>query len=134
MRDYKFRGKCLNDCKWYEGYLVIFPNGLNCICYTNGDEFKQVTNIIPETVGQYTGLKDKNGVEIYDGDVVKAESWEPKVFEIQFLEGGFCATYGKIDRCPTDINLFYSSVGCGIEVIGNIYNNPELLEGNTNDR
>ena len=75
---------------------------------------------------QSTGLCDKNGKEIYEGDIVNCADTNPTILEVKFIEGGFCCTSSNI--LPFDINSFYPSIGCRIEVIGNIYENPELLE------
>jgi uncharacterized phage protein (TIGR01671 family) len=77
---------------------------------------------------QYTGLKDKNGKEIYENDLVKSDSHNPAVYQIEFIEGGFCGTRPDLKGFPVDINHFYPSVGCEIEVIGNIYSNPDLIK------
>lgn len=76
---------------------------------------------------EYTGLQDKNGREIYEGDIVYAQGWHPTHYEIRFIEGGFCGWRDDL-RFPTDINIWFDSLGCHIEVIGNIYENPELLK------
>ncbi|HCU01458.1 TPA: hypothetical protein DIC62_01505 [Candidatus Nomurabacteria bacterium] len=76
---------------------------------------------------QFTGLKDKNGKEIFEGNLIAAKNYNPSVYEIKFIEGGFCATHPNLKGYPIDINHFYPSTGCEIEVIGNIYENKDLL-------
>lgn len=76
---------------------------------------------------QFTGLRDKNGREIYEGDIVESKIHNPSKMEIRFIEGGFCAWWGD-DDYPIDINHFYDSKGCCIEVIGNIHENIDLLK------
>lgn len=94
------------------------------------------TFIAPESTAmilmQYTGLKDKNGKEIYEGDIIQDEFYERKA-EVVFLEGAFWLDYKedfgvyntKHKRYQLLANYDYEQV---LEVIGNIYDNPELLE------
>ena len=130
MREIKFRGLRLkkdynssfHDSKFKFGNLLnnqtIGEVGSNLDSYEYAD-------VIPETVGQFTGLKDKNGKDIYEGDVIYSpqhnpEKTEVKFIEVKFIEGGFCMDLGGAN-CPIDINHFYSSSGVKIEVIGNIH-------------
>jgi uncharacterized phage protein (TIGR01671 family) len=81
----------------------------------------EVHNIIPESVGQYTGLTDKNGKEIYEGDVVNGN------LQIHFYNGAFVAVIcGSIPFTDNCYQIYWIVVNeyC---VIGNIYENPELL-------
>lgn len=78
-------------------------------------------------INQYTGLKDKNWVEIYENDIVDWKQSEPSNYEIQFIEWWFCLTRPELEWYTTDISSVYPSYWCQIEVIWNIYENPELL-------
>lgn len=75
------------------------------------------TNVIPL---QFTGLQDKLGGEVYEGDVIESESHNPSKMRIEFIEGGFCAV-GLTPEAkmifPIDINHFYPSGGCTFRVV-----------------
>lgn len=79
-------------------------------------------------VTMWTGLHDRNGKKIFEGDVVRSKSHSPENYNIEFIEGGFCATNPAIEGYPIDINHFYPSTGCDIEVIGNVFEHPNLLQ------
>lgn len=81
---------------------------------------------------QYTGLKDKNGVEIYEGDIVTVIDCEPNIYKIEFID--FRCSFEIVlaksdcDNCWTHAKFDDDFDNTDIEVIGNIYENPELLE------
>lgn len=123
MREILFRGIGKISEEWEKGYLVIDEDTHTIITIDEGWNFLEV---IPETVGQYTGSKDKNGNKIFEGDIVKIkEDWEEygtmagEEREVYFKNGGF--------RLKPKIG----NLGCWLEytedmeIIGNIHEGEE---------
>jgi len=136
MRDIKFRGQSINTVgggkpikEWVYGCLIIDESCENEYKYRiQPSKSKQLyaPAIIPETIGQYTGLKDKNGAEIYEGDIVRIKATPPFTFDyidvIIFKNGvfGLIDKFGYIEKLPV------LSLDC-YEVIGNVISNPDLV-------
>ena len=122
MRDIIFRGKRIDDGEWVEGDLLHgYCRGENEPCIAS-QKHSCTFDVIPETVGQYTGLKDKNGKRIFHGDIVTHFS-------------NYLAK--RINNAETNEDGSFMSgeaflidwVECGgVEIIGNIHDNPELLK------
>ena len=125
MRHIIFRGKRLDNGEWVYGSLVTF-NGFHVIVdhYTpNGDEVRVIAN----TVGQYTGLQDKNGKKIFEGDIMSlvTEFGDTIIREIRFIDGAFCV----IGEQEDDLHgLSWAVEMCDGIVGGNIHDNPDLLK------
>lgn len=136
MREIKFRGKCVadskhagqwvcggysepqEDCKRNEGLITIYLGGSSTCKY----------HVIPNTVGQFTGLHDKNGKEIYEGDIVRYSLDDRK--DIGYI--GFHARSASFRVIAKHTDFGIGNRGglheLQLEVIGNIYDNPELLK------
>lgn len=127
MREILFRGKSQNDSRWIIGDLLQHMGGETYIINN-----RVADTVDPSTVGQYTGLKDKNGKWIYEGDIVRCGTG--RMYKVTFfVSPGVCgfdlAPIGGFDsQSPHNWSLFADTV-----VIGNIYDNPELLKGEDND-
>ena len=126
MREYKFRGKRIDNGEWVYGYYspVNLPIVGNMGHYINEGGYKAI-EIDPSTVGQHTGLHDRNGKEIYEGDILDGSYINPlteqkitRHYQVEFNRGNFYA--GLIDKSPYgDTMLYFQNERC--EVIGNIY-------------
>lgn len=126
MREILFRGKRIDKSEWvYGSYCyaeLLNKSGYEHLIIEQSAEGKS-HNVVVESVGQYTGLTDKNGTKIFEGDIVTMPRYGSGKHKsvVYFKNGKFAvngSNYNFKDICPRNM-----------KVIGNIHDNPELLEG-----
>ena len=156
MRTIKFRGQRIDNGEWVYGFLyqLPLPTGVGCMILTTDNTHEDnsiepeyhlaftlwvdLFPVKPETVGQYTDLQDKNDVDIYKGDILRSPSGNIVAVEFGYKEHvvkhgrpqitDSFACYGWIARnVKNGITDFFDNEFAAGEVIGNIYDNPELL-------
>jgi uncharacterized phage protein (TIGR01671 family) len=153
MREIKFRGKSTTSGKWVHGMLTTLKNleteMQNMIIIKNEGVFNEGSAspffmewdyIHKDTVGQFTGLKDKSGKEIYEGDIISVNGKYPKLIRYIDEWASFClANLTDLD-CDLKTRYWQQVSPCWwtdykreIKVIGNVYDNPELLKGGSNE-
>jgi len=132
MREIKFRAKERGTSQWFYGSSEDFVSE-NANEIWLGEFWRNIeTGILDaETCGQYTGLKDKNGKEIYEGDIIKFMlpdcTWSnPQV--VIYCHSSFVTKSGNLWGLGYAPDIVHSEELKYLEVIGNIYENPELLE------
>lgn len=163
MREILFRGKRLDNGEWIEGHLIQYEDGRARICESHTEIFcyEKDLSIIqtvahevdPSTIGQYTGLKDKNGERIFEGDIVRYTFDSPddptatenglkvrtgRIFWSDW-RASFAVTAGRnlSAAINNDVAVYvrgrqvyeYVRGANTVEVIGNVHDNPELLKG-----
>ena len=132
MREILFKAKTIKSGKWVEGLLWKKKYKSNVIfisCFPEEDDHEEVYRIDANTICQYTGLTDKNGNKIWENDIVKGlfyHGLEVKAVVV-FLYGSFGLKWNRGD--VVEFSPFTSICNCEYEIIGNIFDNHELLEG-----
>ena len=162
MREIKFRGKAvwsldkldelnINHVNgWVYGNLVMYDDTPFIVTLSLEDDVYDFwVKVQPKSVGQYTGLEDKNGTQIYEGDIVTGESFEtsmlkhwktgllkhldyeveyvPEMYVIKYHEASF-KTFNSKGGWVAVLNHHVSSEVEDLQVIGNIFDNPGLME------
>lgn len=145
MREILFRGRNKHSREWefgcYYKQTEFYGDEIeDHVIITSHEELSYDQSLVcysvkPETVGQFTGLTDKNGTKIFEGDIVhvlgnqQVEDWKNVNYigSVAFLDAGFCVIDGTIeDHALRRYQL--PRIDFDLEVIGNIHDNPELLE------
>lgn len=147
MREILFRGKCVDTGNWYEGGYIHLHKTTHCPIgdperFSDNDihqiVFERMTDwelpnqhyrvdVDPKTVGQFTGLTDKNGKKIFEGDIVEIshDAYPGVRGEVFFKNGSF-----MLRNVSDVLSLYGFLLWC--EAVGNIHDNPELLGGDGN--
>ena len=154
MREILFRGKCKTDNEWLYGFpYVTRKNAVKINWYCSEFGSMRTDEVLPETVGQFTGLTDKNGKKIFEGDIIRyADLYDYNCYlesidNIEVYDNIDLGNIWTIDEVVYGIEVGYPAFDLNkhdfetnglselsesgqyfYEVIGNIYDNPELLK------
>ena len=130
MREILYRGGWIKNGEWIEGYYVLL-NDTHYILEAGSEDWGvngEWFQVVPKSVGQYTGLKDKNEKKIFEGDIIRYQRGIDK-FELMVVVWNE-STASLVLAYSKDMNYYETLMNTKYycEVIGNIYYNPELME------
>lgn len=123
----KFRGKVRIINEWKYGSLLTYADG-ECNIITETGHRIDTWNVDPETVGQFTGLKDRNNKEIYEGDILRHTD-DNLTAPVEWI--GDCFQLGIDDNRYIGTPLYLLAPEVYMDAIGNIHDNHDLLKGDT---
>lgn len=135
MREILFRGKRIDNGEWVEGSLFNAKEDMFIIPHGNKYRYDELEGLAfdvygckvnPSTVGQYTGLVDKNGVKIFEGDLIRSTETGETAIVQWFSEHSAFMIWCKTSN---QVGFLYECEKSIIEIIGNIHDNPELMGG-----
>ena len=135
MREILFRGKRLDNGEWVEGNLFVSDTDGGTYILAGSRIVTIEWEVDPSTVGQYTGLKDKNGERIFDGDIIAVpfeEDRSPWEENCIYYENGKVyfdeIRFGWYVKFKCDELTLWEYDDCGVTIIGNIHDNPEFMK------
>jgi len=130
MREIEFRGKITENGEWVYGFFE--NNKFQNVIHSIEEPFRRSYYINPKSLGQYTGLKDKNGRKIYEGDIIRQLVGEKQKTIGNIIWNGWQYVITQVVSGKETTNYFgYNSEDVEpdkLEVVGNIYENPELIK------
>lgn len=130
-REILFRGKRIDNGEWVKGFYVCIPDTHYIMTgkfdsLTNGIINSEAYKVDPDTIGQFTGLTDENGVKIFEGDIVR---YGDTIHRVVFEQRNGTAYFGLVYAACETLPFGHYQDLKQIEVIGNIYDNLELFDG-----
>ncbi len=124
-REIKFRGKRLDNGEWVVGHLVKMWNEWHILAM---DDTNTAYPVDPDTIGEYTGLKDKNGREIYEGDIMEIPETDFNAYIVGTVEYQEDSFFIQSHNGGSPWGLQWSLRKHNAGILGIIHDNPELLK------
>lgn len=130
-----WRGKRTDNGEWVDGFLVKMWGTVHL---QDKEDENLAVPVDPETLGECTGLRDKNGKLIFEGDIIKFREWRKGLWcwigTVRYVNQGFVVSGNPNEECDTPFTVSMSRFASkSVEIIGNIHDNPELLKQEERD-